>query len=145
MTRLEYIATSLARLPAVLAEQVEQTIHENAAFLEDANTAQLAQGKRADGSEILPEYSPLTLAIKQLQGRSTHVTLYDEGDFYSSVKAQLTGDKGFEMIATDSKARALESKYGDDILGLSEEALDEFKTSYIKPDLQQKTRDTLGL
>jgi hypothetical protein len=36
--------------------------------LEDANTAQLAEGLDSDGRDITPEYAPLTVELKQLKG-----------------------------------------------------------------------------
>ena len=145
MERLEHLSRALMRLSSVLEAQVETTIEQNAALLEDANTAQMNAGKRADGSEITPEYAPLTIAIKQIEGKPLFPTLKDRGDFHSSVVARLTGSKSFEMMATDPKTEALMIRYGEEILGLSEENLEEFRSAYLKPDLQQKARETLGI
>ncbi|WP_426491073.1 hypothetical protein [Hymenobacter sp. 102] len=143
--RLDALARALQRLPRALEQQVEDTVRDNTAFLEDANTAQLAQGKDATGADIGPEYTDLTIALKQIKGQPTdRVTLRDEGDFYSGIVAKLSG-KQFDLVGTDPKTAELEEKYGPDIIGLPDPALEEFRQDYVKPDLQQKTRDTLGL
>jgi hypothetical protein len=143
--RLDMLARAFTRLPQVLEQQVEDTVRDNTAFLEDANTDQLAQGKDSTGADITPEYADLTIALKQIKGQPTdRVTLKDSGDYYTSIIAQLSGKK-VELVATDPKADELEQKYGSDILGLPEEKLDEFRQDYIKTDLQQAARNTLGL
>ncbi|MET4106038.1 hypothetical protein [Hymenobacter sp. UYP22] len=143
--RLDFLARAFQRLPQALDQQVEATVRDNTAFLEDANTDQLAQGKDATGADITPEYADLTIALKQIKGQPTDkVTLRDSGDFYTSIIAQLSG-KQVQLVGTDQKTAELEEKYGPDIIGVPDPALDEFRADYIKPDLQQKTRDTLGL
>lgn len=145
MDRLDQLARALQQLPRRLEEQVEDTVRDNTAFLEDANTDQLAQGKDSTGQPITPEYADLTRTIKQLKGQPTdRVTLRDEGDFYTGIVARL-GGKQVELVGTDPKTAALEEKYGPDIIGLPDAALEEFRQDYVKPDLQQKTRETLGL
>ncbi|RSK50103.1 hypothetical protein [Hymenobacter rigui] len=143
--RLDALARALQRLPRVLEQQVEDTVRDNTAFLEDANTDQLASGKDATGADITPEYADLTIALKQIKGQPTdRVTLRDSGDFYTGIIAQLSG-KQVELVGTDPKTAELEERYGPDIIGVPDPALDEFRQDYIKPDLQQKTRDILGV
>lgn len=143
--RLDFLARAFGRLPQVLEQQVEDTVRENTAFLEDANTAQLAQGKDATGADITPEYADLTVALKQIKGQPTDkVTLRDEGDFYRGIIAMLSSNE-VELVGTDSKTAELEGKYGPDIIGLPDAALEEFRQDYILPDLQQAARSTLDL
>ncbi|QNH60746.1 hypothetical protein [Hymenobacter sediminicola] len=145
MDRLEELSRGFARLHRVLKAQVEETVRENTAFLEDANTEQLSQGKDSAGQDITPEYADLTIALKQVKGQPTdRVTLRDSGDFYTSIVTKLGGNQ-FELVATDPKAPELLEKYGDEVLGLSEQALDEFRQDYVKDDLRQAARKTLGL
>jgi len=145
LARLEALAQALKRLPATLEAATADVVDANRHVLEDANTAQLAQGKDADGQDITPEYAPLTRAIKQLKGQPVdRVTLRDEGDFYSGIVADVRSGE-VEMVGTDVKTPGLTGKYGEDILGLSDAALEEFRQDYVKPELLEKTRDELGL
>lgn len=143
--RLDFLGNAFKRLPQALEQQVEDTVRDNVAFLEDANTAQLAAGKDSTGKDITPEYADLTIALKQIKGQPTDkVTLHDEGDFYRGIMATL-GGKQVEMMGTDPKTEKLTEKYGEEILGLPEPAVEEFKQDYLLPDLRQKTRQTLGI
>jgi len=145
MRRLDNLERALKRLPDVLELATEQVVQDNRAFLEDANTAQLAAGVDREGEPITPEYAPLTVAIKQAKGQvSNRVTLRDEGDFYSGILAQLS-PAGVELVGTDPKTAGLTEKYGEEILGLTDAHVAEFREDYVKPELLQKTRETLGL
>ena len=145
LARLDFLTKALRQLPQQLTATTEQVVSQNKAFLEDANTAQLAEGLDSDGRAIVPEYAPLTVAIKQLQGLpSNRVTLRDTGDFYTSIIAQVDATE-FEMVATDPQTPALVEKYGDEVLGISEEHLEEFRTDYVRPELELKTRELLQL
>ena len=145
LDRLDQLATALRQLPQTLAVATEQVVRQNVAFLEDANTAQLAAGLDSDGQAIGPEYAPLTVAIKQLKGQPTdRVTLRDEGDFYSGIIAQIDAGS-FELVGTDPKTPALTEKYGEDILGLTAAHIEEFRADYVRPELELKTRESLGL
>lgn len=145
LERLDFIAARLKQLPELLTVATGQIVDQNRAFLEDANTAQLAAGLDSEGQDIGPEYAPLTVAIKKEKGQPTdRVTLRDEGDFYSSVVLNLDRDR-FELVATDPKTPALVEKYGEEILGITEENLEEFRDDYVRPELELKTRELLGL
>lgn len=145
LARLDFLANALRRLPQALTVATEQVVRQNVAFLEDANTAQLAAGLDSDGHAIEPEYAPLTVDIKQQKGQtSDRVTLRDSGDFYSSIIAQVDATE-FEMVATDMKTPALLEKYGDEVLGLTDAHVDEFRQDYVRPELELKTRELLGL
>lgn len=145
LDRLDQIAAALRQLPQTLAVATEQVVRQNVAFLEDANTAQLAEGLDSKGQDIGPEYAPLTRSIKAAQGFNPDVvSLRDEGDFYTGIIAQIdTGS--FELVGTDKKTPALVEKYGEDILGLAEADLNEFRDDYVRPELALKTREALGI
>jgi hypothetical protein len=88
---------------------------------------QLFSGKSGSGSDITPKYTPFTKFLKGLKGQPTdRVTLKDTGKFYKSQKVKFTG-KGFDTIATDPKTKDLTEKYGEEVLMLSEESLDEYR------------------
>jgi hypothetical protein len=143
--RLDELARGLLKLPQALELATEQVVRDNTAFLEDANTEQLSQGKDSTGKELTPEYADLTRTLKEIKGQPTdRVTLRDKGDFYTSIVAKL-GGKQFEMVATDPKTDELQQKYGEEIVGLTESTLEEFRQDYVLPELHQKTRSILGV
>ncbi|GAA3940437.1 hypothetical protein [Hymenobacter algoricola] len=145
MRRLEELAAALKLLPDVLEQATAQVVQDNRPFLEDANTEQLAAGLTRENQPITPEYAPLTIALKQIKGQPTErVTLRDEGDFYTGILA-LSDAAELTFVGTDAKTPGLVEKYGEDILGLTDAHIEEFRQDYVLPELQQKTRNTLGL
>jgi len=145
LDRLDTLARALKSLPARLTATVAEVAQANNYVLEDANAAQLEAGLDADGRQITPEYAELTIELKQQKGQPTdRVTLRDSGAFYAGIVAQVRGQE-LELTGTDPKTRELQEKYGDDIIGLSEEAVAEFREDYVRPELEAKTREILGL
>lgn len=143
--RLDALARALNSLPARLTATVLEVAQANNYVIEDANAAQLEAGLDADGRQITPEYTELTVDIKTAKGQVTdHVTLRDSGAFYAGIVAQVRGQE-LELVGTDSKTAKLQEKYGDAIIGLSEQAIDEFREEYVRPELEAKTREILGL
>ena len=90
-------------------------------FAKDLNRSQLIDGQNIDASDIEPAYSRTTVSIKKSKRQiSDRVTLKDTGDFYKSFTLKTNNDS-FVISATDSKTNKLQKKYGNKILGLSEE------------------------
>jgi len=90
-------------------------------FAKDLNRSQLIDGQNIDTSNIEPAYSRTTVSIKKSKRQiSDRVTLKDTGDFYKSFTLKTNNDS-FVISATDSKTNKLQKKYGNKILGLSEE------------------------
>ena len=107
------------------------------------NQKQMEAGLRPDGSPISPDYTAVTVEIKQSKGQIyDRVTLHDKGDFYSSERAMITGDS-IVLIDNDWKTEQLLSKYGE-VLGVSEENLQSF-ISLIKPDFISFARKYFGI
>lgn len=145
LTRLDAIAAALERLPDVLTAAVPDVVRDNAFLLELENQQQLEAGLNKDGHSIRPEYSYLTVLYKQEAGEPyDRVTLRDTGDFYGSIVAEVRG-QALEMEATDPKTEELQEKYGEAILGLSDDAVGEFCREVLKPELQDLTRKTFGI
>lgn len=145
LARLNALAIALKSLPQVLTATVGEVVRANHYVLEDANAAQLDAGLDADNRAIQPEYAELTIEIKTAEGQPTdRVTLRDRGDFYAGIVAQVRGE-AIALEGTDPKTQQLQEKYGNRILGLSDAAVDEFREDYVRPELQAKTRETLGL
>lgn len=88
-------------------------------------------------------YAPLTIEIKKAKGQPTNrVTLRDEGDFESSFYFEV-GDTQFEIRASDPKTEELIKKYGRQILGLTDENLEELIWNYIYPELLDKAKSII--
>ena len=145
LDRLDSLARALKSLPGLLTRTVGEVAQANNYVLEDANAAQLEAGLDADGRQLTPEYAELTIELKQQKGQPTdRVTLRDSGAFYAGIVAQVRSD-AIALEGTDPKTRELQEKYGDDIIGLSEAAVAEFREDYVRPELEAKTREVLGL
>jgi len=82
------------------------------------------EGVDGEGNKIRPAYTASTVRIKRGKGQPTNrVTLRDEGDFHRSVFLYFEDDRFF-VFSDDPKAKYLFSKYGDDVLGLSDESIE---------------------
>lgn len=113
----------------------------------DMNSEQqlFEQGINRVGVDIMDyaPYSPVTIDYKMAMGQPyNRVTLRDTGDFHGSFEVR-TNDKGFEIVATDEKTEWLTKKYGNQILGLTDENAEELTHEYIYPELMQILKDTL--
>lgn len=139
-----FIAPLLLITGAVLHEVMTQVIKANAAFIENLNRAQLYEGKRADGSDISPDYTQTTEFIKQSKGqRSDRVTLRDTGAFYESIFVEVFRD-AFDLSADDPKTAELKAKYQPTILGLTEESKQKLIV-HIRPQFVVLLRIRIGL
>lgn len=137
-----FVAPLLRITPDLIERLMRQVIEANAAFIENLNRAQLFDGKRSDGSEITPDYTPFTVALKSEKGQRTdRVTLRDSGDFYESVFSEVFDDY-FQIKADDPKMAELTAKYGKAILGLNAESKDKL-IAHIKPQFIRLLRAEL--
>ncbi len=85
---------------------------------ERLNTEQMFLGKRSDGSEIEPPYTPTTVGIKKRKGQPfDRVTLKDTGLFYKNLDAFADNDKIYIDSDTPYTDKLVE-KYGTKIFGL---------------------------
>jgi len=83
MASIESIIAKLKEVtPEKLEKEVLNIIAKNEAQMVDLNIQQMMGGRRSDGSNIEPEYTPFTVQIKKAKGQPyDRVTLRDEGDF----------------------------------------------------------------
>lgn len=123
--------------------------HKN--ILEDAITEDQLFEKGEDGQgNPLGEYSNVTKFFKDnLAGglgrstRSDHITLKDTGVFYESVEVKLTS-KGIEIIAdTQKDDNDLVEQFGEAILFINDENLDDFIRPILLDDLRKEFRAVL--
>lgn len=114
-------------------------VRENEAVIVDMNAEDqlYEKGENRLGVSIsdYQPYSPVTVEYKRMKGQPfDRVTLRDEGDFEASFFIRYTSDS-FEIWASDSKTEKLVRKYGDEILGLNDENLNEIIWEYLYPYL----------
>lgn len=114
-------------------------IEKHLGFIENLNKAQLLKGLTSDNSKT-PSYSGSPASEiyvyskieRGIYNQSIYpsVNLYKEGDFYKGIRARVA-TFGIEIESFDSKANELESKYGSNIYGLTEESLEKFTNSIV--------------
>jgi hypothetical protein len=90
-------------------------------------------------------YTPVTVEFKRIKSQpSNRVTLRDTGAFHESFYVNITSTY-FEVLARDPKTGDLIKKYGSEILGLTDENINEILINYILPDLITFRKKTVGL
>lgn len=117
--------------------RVEIEINESLIVQMNAEYQLFEQGVTRNGVSIssYEPYKPRTIREKKRKGQPTNrVTLRDEGLFHASFKV-ITGPIGFEIAATDWKTEDLVAKYGEQILGLTDDNLALLLWDYIYPAL----------
>lgn len=129
----------------------KQTLEKNKEVIADLIATQLSQGIRSDGTEILPSYAPLTIEIKKtksgLAGVTDRVTLYDTGEHYKELYAEVKGDD----LVTGSLVEysdALEKKYDTSkasVHKLTEDSKEELVVGYLQADCYDLLHQQTGL
>lgn len=112
-----------------LKEVMKKAINNKAAEISKLVKDQLQLGLDGNGKS-LGEY-----ARYDYKGRWSPVDLFLEGNFYKGI-APATYDQFFEMTDSDSKTEKLTTWYGDAILDLSEEHVDQTKV-IIAPEMRE--------
>ena len=121
---------------------VERASDRQESLMEDLNVQQMEQGINSEGNRILPEYAPSTKAIKRKKSQPVDkVTLKDTGQFHSQVRVKRYPSKK-ELVSYDSKSEKLQTKYGPEILGLTDENMTIIKEN-MKPLMISDIRNLL--
>ena len=144
MDRLDQLIDKLKGFDADILATIEAVVRENEATILDMNAEDQLFLKGIDRNGVsISDYAPyseITKEIKRMKGQPTaRVTLRDEGDFHSSFYIEYLAD-GFKIGAKDGKTEKLVKKYGNQILGLTDENVKELATEYIKPELNEKLK-----
>lgn len=128
-----------------LLHEVQDAVADTSHEIIVLNQGQMSLGKRADGTEITPTYSDLTIMLKDEKGQESRwVTLRDTGSFWSDMFVDV-GNNSYEMGSADAKAAKLEKKYGKKIFGLSKESRrEEYIPLYLLPAVQNRITKKLG-
>jgi hypothetical protein len=58
--------------------------------------------------------------------------------------AKVRGEE-IDLEGTDAKTQELQQKYGNAILGVSEQDVDAFREDVVRPELEFKAREALGI
>lgn len=121
---------------------------DNETIILDLNTdEQLSKKGILSTGASLPGYKPFTIASKQgksgFAGITSHMTLFGEGDFQG---AFILDAKRFPLIifSTDSKAGDLETRYTEDVYGLTKDSIQELKEQSID-EIQAENRKGIGI
>lgn len=129
----------------------QEILENNEAVMADLNATQLSQGLRTDGTRITPEYAELTVMIKSektgLSGITDRVTLFDEGDYYKGLFADVKGQDIF-YGSTDPKEQALNKKYATakgKLEGLNEDSADDLASGFLTPQFNDRIEKETGL
>lgn len=103
----------------------------------DLNREQLADGKDSndvDLASIGGDYAAYTIEYKQAFGKGLgavidRVTLYDTGDFHKGIIVKVSQDE-ILIIGTDPKTEKLKRDWGNEIIGVKNEALKEIISGF---------------
>jgi hypothetical protein len=128
-----------------LLHEVQEAVIETSNDIITLNQGQMSLGRRADGTEITPTYSDLTIMLKDEKGQESRwVTLKDTGSFWSDMFVDV-GNNSYEVGSADAKAQSLEKKYGKRIFGLTNESKsEEYIPLHLLPAVQQRITKRLG-
>lgn len=142
MKRLNDLISGLKDVQTEVNKVFEQVVRANEDLITDmVSESQLyEEGRRGDGVFIadFAPYRPMTIELKQRSGQPTdRVTLRDEGAFHRSFYIEFRSD-GFEVRASDWKESKLKGEYGEEILKLSSENLDDIIRNYVVPAIIAK-------
>ena len=145
MTVIDDLINRIKSFEDGINEQIRLEIIEDEPYICDMNTEDqlYERGVDRNGTEIssYAPYAESTVWIKKQKGQpTTRVTLRDTGDFHRSffVKAE---EDSFSIEANDWKTEKLVRSYGPEIIGLTDENLNELIWEYIYPRLINSLRE----
>jgi hypothetical protein len=141
MKKLDELISRLKSFEGEIIKVIEEVVRENDNIVLDMNAEDqlFEKGITRKGVEIasFAPYAPLTVEIKKMKGQPTsRVTLRDEGDFHRSFYIEYQAD-GFQIKASDWKTEDLMFRYGEEILGLTDDNFHAFAVDYVKPALNE--------
>jgi hypothetical protein len=128
-----------------LLAELQEAVIETSGEMITLNQGQMSLGKRADGTEITPTYSDLTIMLKDEKGQESRwVTLKDTGSFWGDMFVDVNANS-YSLSSADEKTQKLEKKYGNKIFGLTKESKsEEYIPYYLQPALQERITKKLG-
>lgn len=135
---LDAYLSDLRKLESSLEAEISSIISKKESFLVGLIKNRLYQrGIDSDGKKILPDYKPSTIKRKKEdRQRTSHVTLRDKGDFYAGIYIEVI-DWLISVSSTDGKTPSLIEKYGQGILGFTQQEQEVIIFSIIEPRIQK--------
>lgn len=126
---------------------ISDIIQNNEWEIVDMNTQNqlYEQGITATGISIADydPYSDYTIKLKMMKGQPVdRVTLRDEGDFHRSFEVETDNEK-MTIVASDKKTVKLLHRYGDDIMGLTQENIEKFEKETLMPEIMKQAQQIL--
>lgn len=126
---------------------ISEIIQNNEWEIVDMNTQNqlYEQGITATGISIADydPYSDYTIELKMMKGQPVdRVTLRDEGDFHRSFEVETDNEK-MTIVASDAKTVKLLHRYGDDIMGLTQENIEKFEKETLMPEIMKQAQQIL--
>jgi hypothetical protein len=137
MEVLDELITRLEQYKEQLPELTAEILNDNASLIEDLNISQLQQGMRSDG-EVLPDYSPVS--VMKYGKPPGPIRLFDTGAFYRAIIAK-ANPLALEFDNTDSKRGKLTLRFGEEIIGLSDDNIVIVQEEIVIPGLIERTEN----
>lgn len=142
MKDFEQILSDVRDFQTEIDRHILDIIDANQKVVIDFNLAQLMAGQDAENDDIQPPYSPRYARYKRRRGLPVdRVNLRLEGDFYNSLLVKL-GAREFTIQADDPKGKYLFARYGEQVLGLNDDHIDQLAV-FIEPFLIQKAEEKI--
>lgn len=143
MRRLIDLIAKLKSFEKELLEVIEKAIRDNEDFIIALNYEDQLydKGIDRDGKKLNPPYAPSTIKRKKRKNQPTgRVTLRDENVFHRSFYIYY-GPDNFQIMTTDPIEPFLICRYGDEILGLTDENLRYVLEQFIAPAIMKKMKE----
>jgi hypothetical protein len=120
------LSQKLESLSQKLPSLINDCVVELNDFIVDLNKNQLKEGIRSD-DVFIGYYSKKTLKIKAKNGlspisKNNEIALYNYGSFWKSIIADVVGNQ-LILYASDDKTDMLYQRYGEQIIGLTNDSL----------------------
>lgn len=121
-----------------LIQIIQDALNEEKEYILVLQKQQLAKGQKADGTST-PRYSPKTIKVRDAEGnpvKGERIAFYDTGDFWNKMWS-LAENGELEIYSADGKTEMLLATYGENILGLTDENIEQLLERVV-PIIQKK-------
>lgn len=141
--KIDQLGKKLRGYKTAMENTTDKILREEAGQLRDINIDQMQKGKnRLD--EQIGEYSPVSVEIKKIKGQEYRfITLEDKGDYHESIELIPTQKNVLtyksDPVKTGDRPTNLEEEFPN-ILGITEENLEDYATKVIAEDLFKKLK-----
>jgi phage gpG-like protein len=143
---VETFERTLRELKASINKSIQTSIQKNESVLVDQQTeGQFDKGQDSNGAQFIPSYALSTKVIKRSKGQPTdRVTLKDSGDLYGNITIQANTTNAIIETNTDYFKYLLVHYKNNSILGIQDEAMEEFLIDYTLPEIEKNFKQILG-